>query len=370
MKRRPFLQKAVLGTLAASTLPMFNLSARRMKEDKLGFALVGLGNYAGGQLAPALQQTKNCYLAGIVTGTPEKEGTWAKKYNIPEKNIYNYDNFDEIADNDDIDVVYVVLPNNMHAEYTIRALQAGKHVTSEKPMATHFSDAMRMVDAAKKAGKNLSIGYRLHYEPHHLEMMRIGQKKPYGKLTDIQASFGFPLRDKNRWRLSKEMAGGGPLMDVGIYCMQGAMYSSGELPVSVSAQNITKDTQFYSDIEGTLAFSFDFPSGINNQIETSYEKSYNELTLKTGTHTVRLDPSYSYGGLKGEINGQPMNIPNVNQQAAQMDAYAENIRKGTKCLVPGLMGARDMFIIEKIYESMGSGKAVSLKGLPQVQHLL
>ena len=366
MKRRPFLQKAALGTLALST--MSQLSFRQ--KDRLGFALVGLGNYAGGQLAPALQQTKHCYLAGIVTGTPEKEGIWAEKYGIPEKNIYNYDNFDEIAKNDDIDVVYVVLPNSMHAEYTIRALEAGKHVTCEKPMATSYADSVRMVEAAKKAGRQLSIGYRLHYEPLNLEMMRIGQKKVYGDLNVINANFGFPLRDKSRWRLDKKMAGGGPLMDVGIYCMQAAMYSSGELPVSLTARNITSDREFYKEVEGTLAFEFNFPSGIKCSMETSYEKSYNTLELKTATHTIRMGPTYSYNDLKGEVNGKPINIPSINQQAAQMDAFSRNIMDGTKCLVPGEMGARDMFIIEKIYEVMESGREASLKGMPQIQHLL
>lgn len=370
MKRRPFIQKAVLGSLAVSTLSMCNVSARKKKEDKLGFALVGLGNYAGGQLAPALQETNNCYLAGIVTGTPEKEAIWAEKYGIPEKNIYNYDNFDEIADNDDIDVVYVVLPNNMHAEYTIRALQAGKHVTCEKPMATSYADCVRMVEAAKKAGKKLSIGYRLHYEPFNLEMMRIGQKNVYGELTDIEANFGFPLKDKSRWRLDKEMAGGGPLMDVGIYCLQAAIYTSGELPLSLTARNITEDREFFQEIEGTLAWQLNFPSGVNNRMETSYEKSYDLLHLKTDTHSIRMHPTYGYGGQKGEINGEPMNLPQVNQQALQMDAFSKNIMNNTRCLVPGEMGARDMFIIDRIYEAMESDREVSLQGIPQIQHLV
>ncbi|MEJ2005456.1 MAG: Gfo/Idh/MocA family oxidoreductase, partial [Cyclobacteriaceae bacterium] len=347
-----------------------NISTGQKKKDKLGFALVGLGNYAGGQLATALQETSNCYLAGIVTGTPEKEVIWAEKYDIPDKNIYNYDNFDEIADNEDIDVVYVVLPNSMHAEYTIRALQAGKHVTCEKPMATSYADCVRMVDAAKKAGRKLSIGYRLHYEPHHLEMMRIGQKNIYGELTEIRARFGFPLRDKNRWRLSKEMSGGGPLMDVGIYCLQAAIYTSGELPLSLTAENLTMDKDFYREIEGTLGFQFNFPSGLSNYMETSYEKSYDHLDLTTDSHQIGMHPTYGYRGLKSEINGEPMNLPNINQQAAQMDAFSRNIMENTRCLVPGEMGARDMYIIDRIYEAMDSGREVSLKGIPQVQHLL
>ena len=123
-----------------------------MSNKKLGVALVGLGTYAAGQLAPALQQTVHCYLAGIVTGTPSKAAAWKEKYNIPDKNIYSYDNFDTIKDNPDIDIVYVVLPNSMHAAYTIRAAQAGKHVICEKPMALTVADCDAMIAACKKAG--------------------------------------------------------------------------------------------------------------------------------------------------------------------------------------------------------------------------
>ena len=119
------------------------MNDKNKKAGKLGIALVGLGNYAGGQLAPALLQTGNCYLAGIVTGTPSKIPVWKEKYNIPDKNIYNYDNFDCIKDNPDIDIIYVVLPNTMHAEYTIRAFEAGKHVICEKPMALRLKIVIR-----------------------------------------------------------------------------------------------------------------------------------------------------------------------------------------------------------------------------------
>ncbi len=372
MKRRSFLEKSAIAAVSLSSLPLFNVISRQ-KQDKLGFALVGLGNYATGQLGPALLQTKNCYLAGIVTGTPEKEGVWAEKYNIPDKNIYNYDNYDEIADNPDIDIVYVVLPNNMHAEYTIRALKAGKHVTSEKPMATSYDDALKMIKAAEKANKKLSIGYRLHYDPFSLEMMRLGQKKVYGPVTEIEAGFGFNLKDKKRWRLSKEMAGGGPLMDVGIYAMQGTIYTLGELPTALTAKDTTTDKAFFGDVEGSLEWSFKFPSGAKNTLKSSYENGYFDyLKAKTATDSFGLNPAYIYNGLKGEISGKAMEFPNmnINQQAAQMDAYAASIANNTPSLVPGEMGARDMFMIEKIYESIASGKEVSLKGLPQIQHLL
>src|SRR5688500_14803115 len=164
-------RRSVLKTFAAggTTLlfsPYTLLSATSKKKDRLGVALVGLGYYSTDLLAPALQQTKHCYLAGIVTGTPAKAEAWKKKYNIPDKNIYNYQNFDTIANNPDIDVVYVVLPPSMHKEYVIRAANAGKHVWCEKPMAMTEAECKAMIDACKSNKRSLAIGYRLHHEPN------------------------------------------------------------------------------------------------------------------------------------------------------------------------------------------------------------
>src|SRR5579875_786765 len=238
INRRKFIADVGITTLAFPFLSSFsdgNFSESKSKsyvmdqkqQGKLGIALVGLGNYATNLLAPALQQTEYCYLAGIVTGTPSKIDAWKNKYNIPDKNIYNYQNFDTIKNNSDIDIVYVVLPNSMHAEYVIRAAQAAKHVICEKPMAITVNECEQMIAACKKADRQLSIGYRLHFEPYNLEMARLGTQKIYGSIKAMSAGFGFPIGDPNQWRLKKAMAGGGPLVDVGIYCIQGFCYTTG-----------------------------------------------------------------------------------------------------------------------------------------------
>src|SRR3989337_2853955 len=159
--RRDVIKTLALGSAAALFSPHTLLAATAPQKTRLGVALVGLGYYSTDLLAPALQQTKNCYLAGIVTGTPSKAETWKQKYNIPDKNIYNYQNFDEIANNDDIDVVYVVLPPSMHREYTIRAANAGKHVWCEKPMAINVKECKDIINACNKNKRSLAIGYRL-----------------------------------------------------------------------------------------------------------------------------------------------------------------------------------------------------------------
>ena len=372
MKRRKFIARTLqtsAGIAIGSTFACTSAaSSKGFNQKKLGIALVGLGGYATGQLGPALKETQFCELRGIVTGTPEKEVTWAEKYGIPEKNIYNYKNFDEIADNKDIDIIYVVLPNSMHAEFTIRAAQAGKHVICEKPMATSYEDCVKMIDACKKAGKKLSIGYRLHFEPHTLESMRLGQQEVFGKVTDMDSGFAFGLRDKSKWRLDKEMAGGGPLMDVGIYTIQSTIYTLGQLPIALKATDTTIDPDFYGDVEGSLEAEFRFDSKVKSRIKTSYEAQYSYAKAEAENGSWQIEPAHFYGGIKGKTHEGPMKFKSVNQQALQMDDFAKCVLEDRQSVVPGEMGARDVFLLYKIYESMSLGKEVSLEGLPQILH--
>ena len=378
IKRRQFVKRTSLG-LGALGLGVVGCSAPKQEDSivaveesvpkKLGVALVGLGNYATHQLAPALQETEHCYLAGIVTGTKEKEKIWQDKYGIPDANIYNYDNYDAIADNPDIDIVYVVLPNSMHAEYTIRGAQAGKHMICEKPMAISVAECEQMIDACKQANRRLSVGYRLHYEPFNLEMMRLGQKQVYGAITGLEAAFGFTMGNLDQWRAKKELAGGGPLMDVGIYALQGSIYTMGELPVSVTARDTTKDKEAWQSVEGSLEWEMEFPSGVKAQYITTYEDSIQYLKAQAENGFFELSPAYIYDGLQMTTSEGPKEITPVNHQAKHMDAFTRNILDDTEVIASGEMGMRDMFYIEKIYESAArGGDILSLAGAPEVLH--
>ncbi len=328
INRRIFVKRTSLGMsaiglgLTSCSSPKQDKSAgsdvAETSKRKLGVALVGLGNYATNQLAPALQHTEHCYLAGIVTGTKDKEQIWKDKYGIPDGNIYNYDNYDSIVNNEEIDIIYVVLPNSMHAEYTIRGAQAGKHMMCEKPMAISVTECQQMIDACTQANRKLSIGYRLHYEPFNAEMMRLGQKEVYGKITELEASFGFTMGNLDQWRTRKAMAGGGPMMDVGIYALQGSIYIMGELPVTVTAKNTTINKEDWKDVEGSLEWEMTFPSGVVAKYETSYESNIQFLKAKAENGFFELAPAYVYNGLKGVTSDGPMNIEPVIHQAKHM----------------------------------------------------
>ncbi|HEY8898604.1 MAG TPA: Gfo/Idh/MocA family oxidoreductase [Niastella sp.] len=328
-------------------------------QGKLGIALVGLGDYSENQLAPALQKTQHCYLAGIVTGTPAKIDTWKGKYNIPDRNVYNYQNFDNIKDNPDIDIIYVVLPNALHAEYVIRAAKAGKHVICEKPMAVTVEECDRMIAACKEAGKLLSIGYRLHFEPYNQEMMRIGKEKRFGDMVRLTAEIG--MEDSKGWRLDKKLAGGGPLMNLGIYCVQGCRYTTGMEPIAVTAKEAAKTRpDEFKTVEEGLSWVLEFPDNIKAACITSYSKKMNRLRAEAQNGWAELSPAYEYSGIKGETSKGKMNFPEVTQQSLQMDDFAQAIKNNRPSPVPGEMGKQDLNILMAIYKAMETGQRVEI----------
>jgi predicted dehydrogenase len=357
--RRNFLKTFVATSIALPLVSSTNASANT--EKKLGIALIGLGNYATNNLAPAFANTQNCYLAGIVTGTPAKAEAWKKKYNIPDKNIYNYQNFDEIANNPDIDIVYVVLPNGLHHEYTLRAAKAGKHVFCEKPMAVSVKEAEEMIAACKAAKVHLAIGYRLHYEPFTNEVMRLARDKDFGKVTFIEASFGFPLRDKKAWRMIPKLSGGGPMLDVGIYALNAARYATGEEPISVTAQAIKTRPDIYVDgIEETMFWQMKFPSGAISNHTTTYNSYLQRLYVGYENGNLEMSPAYDYGPLKGKTSKGEMDFPIVHHQTLMLDGICGDIINKRPIRTPGEEGLRDMKIMRAVFEAAKTGKEVKL----------
>lgn len=361
--RRDILKSLSLAGAAALFSPYSLLSATLPQKDRLGVALVGLGYYSTDLLAPALQQTKNCYLAGIVTGTPAKAETWKQQYNIPDKNIYNYQNFDKIADNPDIDVVYVVLPPSMHREYVVRAANAGKHVWCEKPMAVTEQECRAMIDACRKNKKSLAIGYRLQHEPNTQEYQRIVNQKLLGNVQKLSCGAGYRETRTDHWKQKKEM-GGGVLHDMGVYSIQGARLGTGMEPVAVvSAKTSTTRPEVYKNgLAETVQATLEFPGGVMADIKTSFAENINFLDITCQKGEIKIAPYQAYAGVKGVsplgVINHPYQVP--WQQAKQMDDDALAIMQGKPMLVPGEEGLRDIRIVEAIYKSADSGKRVKL----------
>jgi len=347
----------------AAALELEKSPLAHVQDRKLGVVLVGLGGYSTDQLAPALKETKLCELKGVVTGSPDKAQKWKSKYGLEDKNIYNYENFDSIRDNPDIDIVYVVLPNSMHAEYTIRAAKAGKHVICEKPMAVNVKEAEEMIEACKQADRLLSIGYRLHFEPYNLTMIKYREDKTFGELGKVYAMDGMKI-EPGVWRLNKQLAGGGPLMDVGIYCVQAAIYTTGMLPIAVTAkEGVKTDKDKFREVEQSMSWTLEFPHGVIAECTCSYAEQMNSLRAEATKGWFALAPAYEYKGIKGKTSTGKMDLPEVNQQALQMDDFARCVFTKSKSKVPGEMGLRDVKILMAIYEASRTGEKVSLAHL-------
>jgi glucose-fructose oxidoreductase len=361
--RRKLVKTLAVGSAAMLVSPYSLLSACKPQKNKLGVALVGLGYYSTDLLAPALQQTKHCYLAGIVTGTPSKAEAWKQKYNIPDKNIYNYSNFDTIANNPDIDVVYVVLPPSMHREYVVKAAEAGKHVWCEKPMAITAQECQEMIDACKKANKKLSIGYRLQHEPNTQEYRRIVNNKLLGKVQKVNCAAGYRDNRTDHWKQRKEM-GGGVLYDMGVYSIQGARMGTGMEPIAVvSAKTYTTRPEIYKNgLDETAEAVLEFPGGVMGNIKTSFGESINFLDITCEKGEIKIAPYQAYAGVKGRSPLGEINFPYEVpwQQAKQMDDDALAIMQKKPVLVPGEEGLRDIRIVEAIYKSAATGQRVPL----------
>ncbi|HVU54673.1 MAG TPA: Gfo/Idh/MocA family oxidoreductase [Puia sp.] len=362
ISRRQAVKAIAAGGSILLLSPKKIFSSSRYK-DRLGVALVGLGYYSTDLLAPALQQTKRCYLAGIVTGTPSKAEAWKRKYNIPDKNIYNYQTFDDIADNPDIDVVYVVLPPSMHKEYVIRAANAGKEVWCEKPMALTEAECTAMIEACRSNKKSLAIGYRLHHEPNTQEWRRMVKEQQFGKVIKLSCAAGYYEGRTDHWKQKKEM-GGGVLYDMGVYAIQGARLGTGMEPVAiVSARTSTTRPQIYKNgLDETTIATLEFPGGVLADIKTSFGENINFLDITTGKGEIKMEPYSAYNGQNGitpaGIIHHPYDVP--FQQATQMDDDALSIMQKKPMLAPGEEGRRDIRLVEAIYRSAATKQLVRL----------
>jgi predicted dehydrogenase len=367
--RRDFLQKLTVPFLA---MPVLGLSKLRGKEDSnipydgpiLRVAIMGLGSY-GTRVAEAMKACTKAKLVGAISGTPSKLKEWQGKYNIPEKNCYNYENFDRIKDNPDIDAVYIITPNSLHHNQVIRVAKAGKQVICEKPMAVNAKEGQEMVDACKKANVKLLVGYRLHFEPKTLEIVRMRKEGELGKPLFFQGLSGFVIGNPTQWRLNKSLSGGGSLMDIGIYSINGSRYMIGEDPVWVTAQETkTKPDLFKDGIDETIQFQLGFPGGaVASCLSTYNMNNLDRFFLTAEKGFAELLPATGYGPIKGRTDKGELTQPHVTHQTVQMDEMAGIILEGKQPVVPvdGEEGLKDLKIIDAIYEAVKTGRKVNLK---------
>jgi len=355
LTRRDFAKLGTL-SLAARVAPVLNAQTQ---PKKIGYAVIGLGRIAG-HFMPGSRSTTNSQITALVSGHRDKADRIAAEYGIPSTCIYSYENFDQIASNPAVDAVYVALPNSMHAEYTIRAAKAGKHVLCEKPMSTSVADAEQMIAACKAAKVKLMIAYRCHYEPTNLKAIRLIRDGALGQVQAIDSSFGFNM-GPNEWRTNKKLAGGGPVFDVGIYSLNACRYLTGEEPqhIAAYASTIDHDARFV-EVEENVSWTMRFPSGIVASCATTYGANMPGYFRVYGSKGwLEVDNAFVYEGLHLRANYQGTQIDELNpaRDPSQFQAEAEHfshcIQNNLEPQSPGEEGLRDMRYIAEIYRSAG-----------------
>lgn len=337
---------------------------------KVGYAIVGIGKLSKEQILPAMQVCKLSKPAAFVTGHPAENKPLAEKYGIPADRVYTYEQFETLKDSPDVQAVYVVLPNSMHAEYVHRAAKIGKHVLCEKPMALTVEQCQGMIDACKRARVKLMVAYRVRYEPYNQAAIQVVRSGQLGKVITIVANAGFNINEPNaanpQWRLKKELAGGGCLMDIGIYALNATRYLTGEEPAEINGlvQSDPNDPRF-KEVEGNCNFQIRFPSGILASCTSSYAyggpSGYRVFFDRA---VLELEPAISYGNLRGRIGSpqgtQNFDFPQANHFASEMEHFSQCILEDKEPLTPGEEGLKDVKAITAIYESARTGKTVKL----------
>jgi predicted dehydrogenase len=340
-------------------------------HKKSGYAVVGLGKLAVEEVLPAFGKAEKSRPVALVSGHRDKALRLARTFGVDERSIYDYAGFDAIKGNDAVDIVYIILPNSMHAEYTVRALEAGKHVLCEKPMAVDSAECQRMIDAAKAARRHLMIAYRLHYEPYTQKVTELCASKALGRVKTVATTNGQTTKAPNI-RLTRSL-GGGPVQDTGIYCINAARYVTGEEPMSVSARAWQpKDNRDFREVPESVSFTLHYASGPIVHCDTSFgigESRFLRVQCEKGY--IDMDNAYAYRGQrlfvkKGSPDEGGAQIEEhvfapVDHFAAEMDHFAECVQAGTSPRTPGEMGLADLRIIEAIEEATRTGRTVDVK---------
>lgn len=383
----PAFAQATGGAVDSSSRPPSRSTGRPFPEmekemphepgKRLGYAVVGLGQFALNQIIPSFAESKSSKLVALVSGNRDKAEQVADRYGVEHKNIYGYDDFDRIADNDGIDIVYIILPNALHAEYTVRAFKARKHVMCEKPMAPTIAECETMIRAGREAGRKLMIAYRAQYEPYNLEAIRMAREGELGTIRLVTSDHGRILDPKvpaDQWRMVKSLAGGGSLYDIGIYSLQAARYITGEEPLEVASAQISSDPADprFTEVEDLVTFQLRFPSGVLANLSSSYSTSpVKRIQVFGSKASLVLDPATEYWRhqmmVKTEKGERRAQIPEGNQFANEMDHLVQAILESRDPKTPGEEGLRDVRIMQAVYRAAAEGKPVSLEATGSVK---
>ena len=417
--RRRFLQTAAtgMGTLAAlATAPELAAQGKPNQQNKvqlspinntateqasqtpgpflppgrrIGYAIVGIGRLSIDQILPAFAASKYCKPVALVSGHRDKALKIAAQYGIPESNITDYQNYERLKDMPGVEAIYIVLPNSMHKEFVVRGARIGKHILCEKPMATSAADCEAMIAACKQANVRLMIAYRQQYEPMNRFLQETVKAGKLGKVRSVVASNSQNEGDPTQWRLKRALAGGGCLPDVGVYCLNATRFLTDEEPEEVTAMTVQpKDDPRFAEVESRCSFVLRFPSGMVATLTTAYDVHHSSFLRMEGTEAMaEMDPAFGYHGARlrfsklGDADsfglpgtsGTPQqrkdvtiepDLPDKDQFALEMDHFSQCVLNNRQPRTPGEEGLQDQRVMDAIYKSAATGKAVRIPPPP------
>jgi predicted dehydrogenase len=340
-------------------------------DGRVRYAVVGLGHLALEEIIPAMVACKKSRLMALVSGSPDKMKKVAAQYGVKAQNCYSYDTYDQLKNNKEVDVIYVVLPNALHKEYVVRGAKAGKHILCEKPMATSPEECEAMISACRNANVKLMIAYRIQYEPHNRKLRDLVRDKTFGVPKFIESSNSQSSANPAHWRHKKALAGGGALPDIGLYCLNTNRFILGEEPTEVFAyQYSTPGNPLFTEVEELISWQMRFPSGVIASCSSDYnvhESRRYRVMCEKGW--LNMDKAYAYQGQKlstaraeGMMERQEeISLPEKNQFGAEMDHFSDCILHNKAPYTPGEEGLQDHILMEAIYQSAKEGKPVNIK---------
>jgi predicted dehydrogenase len=337
-----------------------------VKDKKVGFAVVGLGKIAQVSVLPAFRNCKKARLEAVVSRDSKKAARFARKFKA--KSHYQNDEFDACLTNPAVSAVFIATPNGEHAEFTIRAANAGKHVLCEKPLAATAEQSWAMVEACRKNGVLLMTAYRKYFDPSALYLKRLVQNGDLGRIAMIHTAFSelYVPGATQSWLIDARLAGGGPLMDLGVYCVNTCRWILDEDPCEVTAHSWLNDQSRFREVEEGISFQMKFPSGIMLQGSSTYSAALSSFIYLQGSKGwAMLTPAFPFDeerNLTGKVGGRPFSrkFKIIDEFALEIDAFASAIQSKTGIGPDGVQGHRDMIIINAIYEAAKTGKPFRL----------
>lgn len=342
-----------------------------MAAKKIRYAVVGLGWIAQEAVLPAFANAKaNSELTALVSDTPEKLAELSEQYGV--EHTYSYDEYDACLQSGEIDAVFIALPNNMHKEFTVRALKAGLHVLCEKPMSVTSAEAKAMIEAARQYDKKLMIAYRLHFEETNLKAAEIVNS---GKIGEPRLFTGLNMQDveAGNIRLDADL-GGGSVEDLGVYCINAARYIFRAEPIEVSAYAASRPDPRFKEVPEMVTAILRFPDDRLAHFTSSFGSAKASSFQVIGTKgDLKVEPAFSFDAEMthtltiGQKEPKETTFEQRDHFAPQLIHFSDCILKDKDCEPSGEEGLADMLIIEAIRKSIETGKSVKLD-LPQREY--